>query len=166
MNPGLDLSKLTPIELRLQVEELLYAYADVLDNGLLDDWPPFFTSDCLYQIIARENYDRGLPLATMLCESQAMLRDRVTAYRQANVYSPRYFRHLISTVRIVGIESGIVSARSNFAVLQTLVDDETRVFLAGRYEDCIVIDEGRLRFRQKLCIYDTLHVPNSIVHPV
>ncbi len=162
----MDISKLSSTALRFEVEELACRYAEVLDDDRLEEWPDFFTEDAFYQIIARENHDRGLPLATMLCESRGFIQDRVTAFRQASVYSPRSLRHLVTGIRVLKVESGIIHARANFAVMQTLIDDETRVFLAGRYDDRIVADGGRLRYRERHCIYDTLRIPNSIVYPV
>ncbi len=162
----MNLSALSPSQLRFEVEELLIRYAEALDDDKLELWPDFFTEDAFYQIIARENHDRALPLATMLCESRGFILDRVTAFRQANVYSPRALRHVISGVRVEKVENGVIHARANFVIFQTLIDDETRVFLAGRYDDRIVVDGGRLRYREKHCIYDTLRIPNSIVFPV
>ena len=82
-----------PIELRLEIEDLLHAYGAVLDASDLDQWPDFFTDDCFYQVIPRENYDRGLPLALIRCESKGMLKDRVFAIRETMMYEPRYLRH-------------------------------------------------------------------------
>ena len=43
------------LALRLEVEELFTEYTHVLDDGELEQWPEFFTDDCLYQIVSREN---------------------------------------------------------------------------------------------------------------
>jgi len=162
----MNLSSVSRRDLRLSVEELLAAYATCLDEGRLEEWPGFFTENCLYRIVSRENWDRGLPLAAWLSESRGMLQDRVTALRQANVYGPRYLRHLVSSVQITGVENGKVRAQSNFAILQTLQDDETRVFLSGKYVDVLVAAGEGLVFAEKHCVYDTLRIPNSIVFPV
>jgi anthranilate 1,2-dioxygenase small subunit len=53
------------LALRLEIEELYTEYAHVLDDGELEQWPDFFTEDCLYQIVSRENRERALPLALM-----------------------------------------------------------------------------------------------------
>jgi salicylate 5-hydroxylase small subunit len=68
---------LVPLAVRYEIEELFAEYAAALDAVDLERWPEFFTEPCFYEIIPRENYDRGLPLALMRCESQGMLRDRV-----------------------------------------------------------------------------------------
>lgn len=82
--------------LRLEIEELYTEYAHALDNFELEQWPEFFTDDCLYQIVSRENRERGLPLALMRCESKAMLTDRVVTIRQTQMFAPRALRHLVS----------------------------------------------------------------------
>lgn len=162
----MKLPALPEMELQFRVEQLLYEYVQVLDDGNLERWPEFFTAECVYQVIARDNYDRGLPLALIRCESRDMLRDRVTALQQANVYGPRYLRHLVSNPRIVEHSGESVLVQSNFALLRTMLDEPTRVFLAGRYLDRIVAEEGTLKFSEKRCIYDTLLIPNSVTYPV
>ena len=57
---------------RFAVEELYAEYAAVLDERRFDEWPLLFTQDCLYQVVPRENEDRGLPLATLSFESRGM----------------------------------------------------------------------------------------------
>jgi 3-phenylpropionate/cinnamic acid dioxygenase small subunit len=154
------------LRLRLELEDLYTAYAAALDDGDLERWPEFFTEQCRYEIIPRENFERGLPLALMRCESKGMLRDRVDALRRASVYSPRALRHLISGVRIISVEAGVIRAQANYAVLQTRPDEETTVFNAGRYLDRLVREAGALRFRERLCVFDSVLVPGSLVFPL
>lgn len=154
------------LRLRLEIDELNAAYAACLDDGDLEGWPELFTEQCRYEIVPRENYERGLPLALMRCESRAMLVDRVVALRRSSVYSPRAMRHLISAVRITGIAGDEVRAQANYAVLQTLPDEETALFNAGRYLDCLVREDGALKFRERLCVFDSVLVPGSLVYPL
>jgi 3-phenylpropionate/cinnamic acid dioxygenase small subunit len=39
--------------------------------------------------------------------------------------------------------------QANYAVFETLVDQFTTVFQCGRYIDRLVVDDGRLRFREE-----------------
>ena len=155
-----------PIELRLEIEDLLTAYAAALDGDALETWPEFFTEACFYQIIPRDNYERGLPLALIRCESKGMLQDRVFAIRETMMYEPRYLRHLISGVRIVGEDGDGWRVEANYAVFETPLNELTRVFNVGRYLDRIVRDGEQLKFAEKLCVFDSLLVPNSIVYPI
>jgi 3-phenylpropionate/cinnamic acid dioxygenase small subunit len=34
-------------------------YYNVLDDVRLEQWPAFFTEDCAYRVIPRENYEAG-----------------------------------------------------------------------------------------------------------
>ena len=155
-----------PIALRLEVEDLYAEYCAALDEGRYEDWAALFTEDCLYRIVPRDNHDRGLPLAIMHCESRAMLEDRVTAIRETSFYAPRMLRHIISGIRVELAQDGAIGGKANYLVLQTLAEQPTTLFNAGRYLDIIVRDGGRLRFQQRLCIFDSIVVPNSLIVPI
>ena len=155
-----------PVELRFEVQDLYDDYVEALDNFEIDRWPEFFTEECFYQVIPRENFDNDLPLATIRCESKGMLKDRVMALRETMLFEPRYLRHLVSNIRVSSESNGVIEARANYAVLETLVDEETRVLNAGRYLDKIVREDGVLKFKEKICVFDSVLVPNSIVYPI
>ncbi len=154
------------IALRLEVEELYSEYCAALDEGRYEDWAALFTEACLYRIVPRDNHDRGLPLAIMHCESRLMLQDRVVAIRETSYYAPRFLRHIVSGIRVDGAAEGRIAGRANYLVLQTLPEQPTALFNAGRYLDVIVRDEGKLRFRERLCIFDSIVVPNSLIVPI
>jgi salicylate 5-hydroxylase small subunit len=156
-----------PVALRLEIEDLFAAYAAALDGDALETWPDFFTDDCFYQIIPRDNYERGLPLALIRCESKGMLQDRVFAIRETMMYESRYLRHLISGIRVTGQDdSGGWRVEANYAVLETPLNELSRVFNVGRYLDRIVRDGNQLKFAEKLCVFDSLLVPNSMIYPI
>jgi len=153
-------------DLRFEVEELYYDYIECLDDDRLEQWPEFFTDDCIYKIIPRENYDRTLPLATMLCEGKGMLEDRVVAIRQTSMFGPRTLRHLVSNIRVKGEDKDAVRVQANYAVLETVIDEHTRVFNAGKYVDTLVRAGGALKFRERLCIFDSVLIPASLIYPI
>jgi 3-phenylpropionate/cinnamic acid dioxygenase small subunit len=155
-----------PLAVRYEIEELLAEYVAVLDAMDLERWPEFFTEQGFYEIIPRENYERGLPLAIMRCESKGMLKDRVVAIRDTMMYEPRYMRHIISAIRVTGESPEGITVETNYAVFETLIDDLTRVFNVGRYLDRIVHEAGQLKFAEKHCVYDSLLVPNSLIYPL
>ena len=154
------------VELRLEIEDLYTAYAASLDDGDLDAWPEFFTEECLYQVIPRDNFDQCLPLALIRCESRAMLRDRVTAVRETTMFEPRYIRHLISNIRVSPKPDGVIDTQANYAVFETMTDSFTRVFNVGRYMDKLLRKDGRLLISEKRCVNDSVLVPNSIIYPI
>jgi len=154
------------LELRAEIEELYYDYAAALDDCELDRWPEFFVEECWYKIVSRENYDRGLPLATMWCESKGMLKDRVVTIQQTQMFAPRAMRHLVSNVRIKSNGAEDLQSGANYVVIQTLVDDESRIFNTGRYLDTLTRENGQLKFKSRICVYDTILIPNSLIYPL
>ena len=150
----------------MRLADLYSAYSDALDEGELERWPDFFAEDCLYKIIPRENYDAGLPIALIYCESRAMLVDRVVALRETTLFLPRRMRHLTTNVRLRAIEPDSLRLTANFALCQTMNDQPSELFLCGRYHDRVVEDGGNLRFSERICVYDSTVVPTSLVYPV
>ena len=154
-------------ELRLEVEEFNAAYAHVLDEGDLEAWPAFFTDDAVYRITARENAEAGLPIGLIYCDGMGMLRDRVKAILKTMTHAPRYLRHYCGNARILDVAAdGAIHARANYLVVETLIEDETRIFQAGRYEDVFVRRDDRLLLRRRECVYDSLVIPNALIYPV
>ena len=157
---------MTTRELRWEAEELLNRYVQCLDEDRLEEWPDFFSEKALYKIISRSNVERNYPLATILCDSRDMMKDRVIAIRNASVFSQRYLRHLVTNVRVAGQEGEAWLVKSNYVVLQTLQNEETKVFNAGQYVDKIVFDNGSPKFQEKIVIYDTIQIPGLLVVPI
>jgi len=157
---------LTTRELRWEAEELLNRYVQCLDEDRLEEWPDFFSEKAVYKIISRSNVERNYPLATILCDSRDMMKDRIVAIRNASVFSERYLRHLVTNVRVEGQEGEAWLVKSNYVVLQTLQNEETKVFNAGQYVDKIVFDNGSPKFQEKIVIYDTIQIPGLLVVPI
>src|SRR5579885_1158109 len=122
---------------RLEIADLYAGYADCLDADRLEDWPGFFTEDCRYRVVSAENYEAGLPLGIIYATSKDMLRDRVMALREANVYEPQRYRHLVSCLRVSPAGGG-VAAVANVIVVRTMQDGAMSLFAVGRYIDRIV----------------------------
>jgi 3-phenylpropionate/cinnamic acid dioxygenase small subunit len=160
--PGLD----APVELRMRLADLYCAYIDALDDGELERWPDFFTEDCVYKIIPRDNFERDLPIALIYCESRGMLCDRVVALRETALFLPRTMRHLTSNIRLRSLEPEGLRLTANFALVRTMTDQPSEIFLCGQYHDRVVEDGGSLRFAERVCVYDSTIVPASLIYPV
>ena len=152
-------------DLQRDVEALYADYGEIIDEGRLDAWPDLFVEPCLYRIVSKENHDKGLPLSLMRCESIGMLRDRAFACQKLNVYGPRVWRHCITQVRIQP-EGEHIKSRANFAVFETLHDRPTQILTSGRFLDSLVRTPDGLRFREKICVYDSSLIPGSVVFPL
>ncbi len=149
--------------LQMQVDRLNADYGAALDEKRFDDWPDFFVDDGQYKVQARENFDRGLPLAL---KSRGMMKDRVYGVTQTIYHGPYYTRHVVSPARVLSDQGGLVRAESNYAVFRTRPGDASEVYNVGRYIDEIVRTEAGLRFRSRLCVYDSEMVLNSLIYPI
>jgi anthranilate 1,2-dioxygenase small subunit len=153
-------------EIKSAIEELAYAYTQCIDDNKLEEWPGFFTDECIYKIISRENYSRNLPACVIYCDSKGMLKDRITAHRSANIYEPHVYNHLVSNIRIVDQQGDTYIVRANYAVFQTKQDGVTEVFSVGKYVDNVVFIDGKPKFKEKLVVFDTTLIPTLLVTPL
>ena len=153
--------------LQLELEALYNRYAQLLDDGPLERWPDLFTEHCGYRVIPRDNYDAGLPLAIIRCDSRDMLRDRVRAVQETIMHEPRYLRHQITNISAAAGEPGELNVTANYLVTEVLQDELPKILSVGRYLDVLVREEdGGLRYREKRVVYDSVLVPNTIVYPL
>ena len=152
--------------LQLEIDQLNAAYAAALDEKRFDEWPGFFLEDGRYKVQARENFDRGLPLALMALESQGMMKDRVYGVTQTIYHAPYYTRHVVSPAQVLTQEGSLIRAQSHYAVFRTRPGDSSEVYNVGRYIDEIVRTAAGLRVASRLCVYDSEMVLNSLIYPI
>ncbi|EQB14299.1 aromatic-ring-hydroxylating dioxygenase subunit beta [Novosphingobium lindaniclasticum] len=150
---------------RAEIRDFYDDCAAVLDAEDLAAFPAFFTQDCLYRVISRENHDDGLDHAPIHCRGKAMIIDRVTSTREVALYQPRSLRHFISGVRILSDDGDEIRSSANFLIIESLVEQEPQILMVGRYLDRIVREEGELRFRERSCVYDNYHIRTTLVIP-
>ena len=152
--------------LRHEIDQLNAVYAAALDEKRFDDWPDFFVEDGHYKVQARENFDRSLPLALMAMESRGMMKDRVYGVTQTIYHGPYYMRHVIGAARIVSQENNVIKAEANYAVFRTRPGSVSEVYNVGRYIDEIIKKGDLLKFRSRLCVYDSEMILNSLIYPI
>ncbi|MGH6708783.1 MAG: aromatic-ring-hydroxylating dioxygenase subunit beta [Bradyrhizobium sp.] len=140
-------------------------YMETLDDGRLDDWPEFFVEDCLYRIIPRENFEAGYTLCTIQAESRGMLVDRVQGIQSTQMYAPRYYRRFYTGLRLKGEDATATRARQNVLVVQTMLNKPSQIVLCGVSHDVIVRDAGGLRFKERILVFDSEMIPNSLIYP-
>jgi len=154
---------------RWELEQLFTDYVHCLDADELERWPDFFTEDCFYRINSAENYEASLPLGLIYATSRNMLKDRVSALREANIYEPQRYRHLVSSIKIVGhvVErSDHLDLVANFLVVRTMQDGEMTIFGAGRYVDRVRRDDGSWKFASKTVVLDSRQVDTLLAIPI
>lgn len=149
-----------------RIEYLVYDSARFIDDGLYEDWAELFVEKAVYRVTSRENFDVGLPMAVIFCDSRAMLRDRVLSLRKANIYNPHFDRHVIGNVRVLDGMDGVYTVHSSYIVLQTTPEGESRVFSTGKYLDRIVFESERARFRERIVVMDTGAIHNLLATPI
>jgi 3-phenylpropionate/cinnamic acid dioxygenase small subunit len=154
------------IEHVVRIADLNARYADTIDTDRLEAWPDFFSTDGLYRITTAENVAQGLPLSLMYAASQAMLRDRITALREANVYEAQRYRHVIGTPLITAIADGAVRARTSFIAARIMRTGDTMLFATGCYEDCVVDGPGGACFAEKTVILDSQQIDTLLAIPL
>jgi salicylate 5-hydroxylase small subunit len=144
--------------------------AAALDQRELQRWPDFFTEDCSYRLQSRENFDRGLPLATMAFESRGMLKDRVYGAEQTIFHDPYSQRHVIGAPRV--LEAGASDGQrfwrceASYLVVRTKRDALPEILSVGRSIDRIVATPEGLLFAERTVVFDNDLIPNSIIDPI
>jgi 3-phenylpropionate/cinnamic acid dioxygenase small subunit len=160
---ALDLSA---VGLQPMLAQLNAEYARAIDDDRLEDWPDFFVEACLYTITSADNHRQRLPLGVIYADSKAMLRDRVTALRRANIYERQTYRHVVGLPAILGDAGGAVRAETPFLVVRIMRDGRMDLFATGRYVDVLVEEAGSLRFRERIVVCDSNRVDTLLAIPL
>lgn len=152
--------------LQLEIDQLNARYAAALDERRFDDWPAFFLEDGRYTVQARENFDRGLPLALIALESRGMMKDRVYGITQTIYHGPYYTRHVLSPAQVLPPQGERLHSQTHYAVFRTRPGDASEVYNVGRYIDEIVRTPDGLQFASRTCVYDSEMILNSLIYPI
>jgi anthranilate 1,2-dioxygenase small subunit len=95
-----------------------------------------------------------------------MLRDRVAALREANIYERQAYRHLVGLPAILGEAGGAVRAETPFLVVRIMRDGTMDLFATGRYLDALVEEGGALRFRERIVVCDSSRFDTLLAIPL
>ena len=156
------------LELQLIVENLLARYVHAIDEDRLEEWPDFFVETGSYRITTAENHEQGLPLPVLYADSRAMLRDRVSALRHANIYEPQRYRHTVSATLVERRDANVALAASHFQVVRIMHTGESMLFASGRYLDRIRLNGGggKPQFEEKIVICDSRRFDTLLAIPL
>jgi anthranilate 1,2-dioxygenase small subunit len=151
-----------------EIETFNAAYAAALDEQRLSDWAEMFTDDAFYVVISRENADRNMPVGLIYCENKGMIHDRAFALEKTSMFAPRYLRHIIGSLQVLGDEpNGDIRARANYVVVQVLFDrPDAKLHQVGVYYDKFRRVGDQLKLAERRCVYDNLLVDNALCIPV
>ena len=108
------------------------------------------------------------PVGLIYCEGKAIIQDRVFALEKTAMFAPRYLRHVIGNLLVLGEEAnGDLRAQANYVVLQVLFDrPDATLHQIGSYHDVFCRTVDGLRLKERRCVYDNLLVPNALCIPV
>ena len=154
--------------LHREIEDFNNAYAAALDEQRLDDWAEMFTDDGFYIVISRENADRNMPVGLIYCENKGMIQDRAFALEKTAMFAPRYLRHVVGNLQVLGEEpNGDIRARANYVVMQVLFDrPDAKLHQVGVYYDKFRRVGDAIKLAERRCVYDNLLVDNALCIPV
>lgn len=144
------------IALRLDVEDFIYYEAAMIDDWRLEEWLELFTLDCVYEIpaIDRPTADPGLSWS-LIHDHRTMLEQRVIRLKKPEAHAEfphSKTRHLVSNVRVVGVEGDTVQAVANFIVTRSKAG-KFDVY-AGHYEYELVRAEDAFKIRRRRAVLD------------
>lgn len=153
-------------EVREPIEDLYCEYGALLDSAHYDAWTELFEEACPYLVVARDNHERGLPVALVRCDNLDMLRDRLTALSSANEYNIHWSRHILGRPRIRAYGACKFDVQCPYLVVQTNQEGQSRLFSTGMHSDLVQVTDGVARFVRKHVIVDTFCVPTLLATPL
>jgi 3-phenylpropionate/cinnamic acid dioxygenase small subunit len=98
--------------------------------------------------------------------SKNMLHDRVSALREANIYEPQRYRHIVSGIRIAGERNGALDLAADFIVVRTMQDGAMALFAAGRYIDRVARAGSAWLFAGKDVVLDSRRIDTLLAIPL
>lgn len=135
--------------------ELNAAYARAIDNEQFEQWPELFADPCLYKVTTADNVARGFESGIMYADSRAMLQDRVSALRKANIYERQRYRHVVGLPHVIGHADDAANVETPFLIVRIMRDGTMELFATGLYRDKVVTDgNGALRFAERIVVCD------------
>lgn len=141
-------------------------YARCIDSNRLEEWPDFFLDRCFYKITTAENEKRGYEAGIIYADSRGMLKDRILALRNANIYERQSYRHIVGQSAVVSRTGEEAVTETPFMVIRVMRDGKMDVFATGYYRDRVREDEtGALRFAERVAICDSARFETLVAIP-
>jgi p-cumate 2,3-dioxygenase subunit beta len=139
---------------RAQVEEFLYAEAELLDDWDLDGWLALFTDDCRYVVPCNDAPD-GDPSRDMVLIDDNALRlasrvERLNSRKAHREYPHSATSHQVNNVRLRALDGDELPVVAEFAVWRFRGERSTSY--VGRYTYRLRLVDGRLRIRSKRAV--------------
>ena len=166
MPDDINMREPTDTSLLSRIDDLNRRYGHLIDDGELEDWPDLFIETGFYKITTRWNHENNMPAGLMLCHSRAMMEDRISALRTANVYEPHSYRHLIDPPLLTDSAGDAIIAQTSFVVFRIMQSGASEIFSTGKYLDRLIDLNGDLKFRERIVVCDSERIDTMIVIPL
>jgi anthranilate 1,2-dioxygenase small subunit len=154
------------LSLRDRIANFQAEYTRCIDHDKLEHWPGFFVSDCHYSVTTAANQREGLAAGLIWANNQAMLQDRVSALRHANVYEKQTYRHITSQTSIWDSSTAGISAETPFLVVRIMHDGVTNLFMTGIYQDIFIETDAGLRLKSRIVVLDSSRIDTLLAIPL
>ena len=148
------------------IAESQQAYARCLDDDEGNGWPDFFDDECLYVITSADNYRRGFEVGLIYADSKGMLKDRIAALHEANIYEHHSYRHILSQPSILSRDGPLISCETSFIAVRIMRTGETSLFATGRYIDIYRLTDDRLLIRARRVVCDSNRIDTLLALPL
>jgi 3-phenylpropionate/cinnamic acid dioxygenase small subunit len=141
-------------------------YARCIDNEEFERWPDFFRDPCLYKVTTADNHRRGRGAGVIYADSVAMLKDRISALRDANIYEGQRYRHMVGMPALLGVEGKEVRAETPFAIYRIMRDGKTDLYATGRYLDRVAAGGETMHFSERIVVCDSFIFDTLLAIPL
>jgi anthranilate 1,2-dioxygenase small subunit len=152
--------------LYFMIARALADYARCIDDDRLEDWPAFFVEDCLYKVTTADNHREGLEAGVIFANSRGMLKDRISALREANIYERQNYRHVVGAPSILGMNGEDIRSEAAFMVARIMRDGSTTLFATGRYLDTWRNLSDGLRLKERIVVCDSSRIDTLMAIPL
>ena len=145
---------------RAEVEDFLFAEADLLDRQRYDEWLGLFVEGGRFEIPTTDAGDTPASQGGyFVCDDWDLLRARVKRLRsrKAHAENPASLTHrMIGNVRLLERDGAELAVAANFLVHRAR-DGHTNSF-PGRYAHRLLVTEDGLRFRLRRSVLALEHL--------
>lgn len=160
------MSAIQSLSLRDRISDFQADYIRCIDHDELERWPDYFVPDCHYSVTTAANQHDGLAAGLIWANNQAMLHDRISALRNANIYERQAYRHIISQTSISTPDVIGIPAETPFLVVRIMHDGVTHLFVTGVYQDVFVETDAGLRLKSRIVVLDSSRLDTLLAIPL
>jgi len=141
-------------------------YASCIDDDQLESWPDFFVDKCFYKVTTAENYHKGLPAGLVYANSKGMLKDRISALREANIYERHSYRHILSIPSKIVQSDEVLNVETSFLVNRIMRGGKMDIFATGKYVDEFEKVESSWLLRKRVVVCDSISIDTLLAIPL